>query len=151
MTPHLLIKALADRSGLSTRQLAIEMDKASFQGTLYKLIHGQIETPTQPTAKKVAAYFDLPLEALYDRSVAQRIAVERQIEHLFPVGAREPKVIHHEKGAGKANVLPQQMLARISLLNKKQFKALQAMIDAYLDTVVPQEHVAPLSSKGKSA
>lgn len=76
MQPHELIRELVHRAGGELR-VAKAMHNAAFQGTLHKLCHGNVRSPKRETAERIAAHFDLPVDALYDAAVATRIYAER--------------------------------------------------------------------------
>jgi transcriptional regulator with XRE-family HTH domain len=76
MTPHELIHELVARAGGSLR-VAKAMGSPSFQGTLYKIAHGQVLEPTHETASRIASHFGIPVEALYSTEVATQVAAER--------------------------------------------------------------------------
>lgn len=143
MLPHVLIQHLMAKTGKSTLQIAKDMHRASFQSTLHKFVHGDITVPTHGTAKRIADYFDLPIEAMYDSKVAAKYAQERGL--AYQPGTPSSLAIHaHEEAptklTPKATVrqLPAATLARISSLNKEQFSALDLMITSYLNTVAPE-------------
>lgn len=79
MKPHELVNALyKQRKDISSvSALARAMHNQAFQGTLHKFLTGQVPHPTASTAGKIAKFFQLPLEALYDSKVATRVAKER--------------------------------------------------------------------------
>jgi len=142
MAPHELFKALVDGTKQPLRKVAAAMDRASFQASLYKYVHGHVATPTHSTAKKISDYFKLPIEAVYDPAVATRIAAELGIGTAKPMEAvaqvvKEPQAIPMVGKRSKAR-LSDATLARIEGLNSQQFNALDSMIQAYLDTVQPE-------------
>jgi hypothetical protein len=144
MKPHELIKLLADRTGKPTLQLAKDIHKATFQGTLHKLINGNVPKPTQPTAKRIADYFGLPLDAMYDERVATQIAIERGLVYPQPVAAAPPVAARESTPAAPTPItrarrtLPPAILDRMQDLSQAQMEALTAMVKAYLDGVAPQ-------------
>jgi len=139
MQPHELIAELVRRTGKSTLQVAREMQKASFQGTLHRYINGNASNPTRQTAKAIADYFNLPVDALYDKALALRIAKERGLApdtRLPPVVlAQEPAPVRKYHEAEEA--LPAVLMARIKRLKAEHRKGLISMMETYLDAVDP--------------
>ncbi len=160
MQPHELIAALVRNTGKPLLQVATEMDRASFQSTLHKLVNGQIVAPTRPTAKKVADYFELPVEALYDARLATQIAVERGIDITAPtekaatrffraldeahrsgeppdlVGEISPPPyapgLPPSPGSVAVRRLPSRMAVEINRLPAPQLRCLLTVIDGFL-------------------
>jgi transcriptional regulator with XRE-family HTH domain len=81
MKPFELIAALMAQEGGSL-PLAKKMGKPQWQSKIYKFANGQVKNPEAETAMGLAAYFKIPLEAIYDERVATRVATERGISAL---------------------------------------------------------------------
>lgn len=138
----LLVEQKKAQEGLSVLQIATQMHRASFQGTLHKFLSGLVDSPTHSTAERIARYFGLPLEAMYDDKVATRIAVVRGLIHrekrdALPMVANEPAPVtrigqKHEVG------LNPTLIARIGQLPPKQLRALESMVSTFLDAVAPE-------------
>lgn len=94
MKPHELVAALfAERKDItSVSALARAIHNQGFQGTLHKFLAGQVPHPTAATASRIAKFFQIPLEALYDSKVATRIARERGLLKGAELTVREPDV-----------------------------------------------------------
>lgn len=143
MKPHELLKLLADQSGLSTLQLAREIYRDSFQGTLYRLIEGESKSPKHETAERIAKYFDIPIEALYKSNVATSVAIAKGLipkpKHtiLLPLLAQEQAGEDYAPSSKPKHMLPRVILDRISALDDEQFAAIKTMILSYLNTVAP--------------
>lgn len=139
--PHELIDAILKSRGLSPYATAKAMNRVSFQPTLHKFLHGQIESPTRPTAKRIADFCKVPIEAIYDASVATRIGKELGLHNgstaiePAPNPVKEPVPIYT---ARKGNQFTAATMARIATLSAKQFKALNSMVQVYLDGVAPE-------------
>lgn len=139
--PHELIDAILKSRGLSPYAAAKAMNRASFQPTLHKFLHGQIESPTRPTAKRIADFCKVPVEAIYDAAVATRIGKELGLHKgdaaiaPAPKPANEPVPIYT---ARKGNQFAVSTMTRIAALSPKQFKALNQMVLVYLDGVAPE-------------
>lgn len=88
MEPYLLIAALAERTGESVTQLATRMDRATFQGTLHRFLTGASPNPTRYTAKRIAKFFDVPVDALYDGELAAAEATRLGVPLDFKPAAR---------------------------------------------------------------
>jgi len=142
MTPPQLIEALIQQTEKPLTQVATEIGGRGFQGTLYKFVYLGTKSPRHETAARIAKYFSIPLEALYDQAVADRVAREKGLVKAapapggsFPV-ANEPIPLGYST---KAPRLPAALTRRIEALNTKQFKALENLIATYLDAVAPVE------------
>lgn len=153
MVPHQLITELIRATKKSTLQVAAEMDKPSFQGTLHKFASGNVPNPSHATARKIADYFNLPIEAIYDKSAATHIARERGLiadktERGRAHHIDEPAVAPHKVRQIKpARTLNDKLLDRISALDDVQLQALESVIKSFLDAVSPAAKV----SKAKQA
>lgn len=69
MTPVELVRELVERAG-GDHAVARAMGAPTFQGTLYKYIHGQTDSPARRTADRIARHFKISVEAIYDAKVA---------------------------------------------------------------------------------
>ena len=76
MKPFELVSALVARAGGSSK-VARAMGKRVSQSTLHKICDGKVASPKADSAKAIADFFELPLEAIYDERVASRIWEER--------------------------------------------------------------------------
>lgn len=138
------------RKGLSPYAAAKAMHKQSFQPTLHKFLHGQIAVPTRGTAKRIADFLAIPIEAIYDPAVSSRIAQEQRLTGevypepmpASPLNSNEPVPIYEVRRQQQLSV---EITSRISELNAKQFKALEQLVLVYLDSIAP----APESDSGK--
>lgn len=82
MKPHELLLALMaakgrDRSGRVFGASALARAVKRPQPTIYRLMTGEVVRPDFDTAAPVAAFFDVPITAMYDERVATAIAKER--------------------------------------------------------------------------
>lgn len=136
MHPHELVAALIRRTGKSLPQIARDMGHKGFQPTLHKIAHGQVKSPTRASADRIARFFDIPVDALYDSKVARRIAAERGLlpyqadMPAAPFAAKEPEVQY--RITPTPNELPSALVARIAALPKPAFddvvKTLEALV-----------------------
>lgn len=91
MKAHQLIAAMAAQRGLTSMGLAKAIKRRSSQGQIYRYLHGQVQSPSIPTAMGIAALLGVPLEAVYDDATATKIAKERGIVALPPHEPRKRK------------------------------------------------------------
>lgn len=133
MKPHELVAALLDRTKKPLLQVAKEMGKASYQPTLHKFRYGMVRSPTHDTAVRIAKYFDLPLEALYDEMVATKIGLERGLLAAPPRVQESPAVAYMPERPA----MPPAVEARIRALPPEHHAGLVAVVQAYLDAVAP--------------
>lgn len=139
MEPYQLIARLVRDTGLSTMQVARDIDCASFQGTLHKYINGQVPNPTRNTASKIAKHFGLPVDAIYDKAAAERIARERGLLDLVtPLKVAEPTANFMVSIPLQPRKLSAAIEAHIQRLDIEQLKGLEAVVSAYLDAVAPK-------------
>jgi hypothetical protein len=81
--PYELIGALMHAQGVAgSSDLARKIGKPRMQPTIHKFLHGLTQDPARTTAEPIAKYFGLPNDAMYDETVATRIARERGVEAL---------------------------------------------------------------------
>lgn len=80
--PYQLLAALMHEKGLGSLPLARALGRPALQAPIHRFMRGNVAAPEPSTARPIAAYFDLPLEALYDEKVASRIARERGLTIL---------------------------------------------------------------------
>ncbi len=141
MQPHELIAGLVTQTGLSLLEVATQMDKPSFQGTLHKFVNGNVSSPSRATAEKIAKYFQIPTEAVYSEKLATDVAAEKGVRAL-PGGRRvihEMQVRETQKPYGMHRRLPAALQSRIDRLSDDQFKGLETVIKGYLDAVAPNK------------
>jgi hypothetical protein len=77
MQPHQLIAALMHAQQLRTNALAASMRKPALQPSIHRFLAGQVKEPARSTAEPLAAFFNIPVEALYNPVEAARIAKQR--------------------------------------------------------------------------
>lgn len=91
MKPHELVSMLVAAHGGSL-PVAKAMGKPSFQGTLYKIADGKVTSPQRSSAERIAKFFGIPVDALYDEAVATRVAQElgqAAVEAMGSIAANE--------------------------------------------------------------
>lgn len=76
MAPHELIRALVTAEG-GALQVAKKMRHRGFQPTLNKICNGLVTAPTHASAQRIATHFKIPLQAIYDPTVADQVFTER--------------------------------------------------------------------------
>lgn len=155
MRPHQLIGALIERTGKPLLQVAEEMArKKSFQGTLYKYVAGNVASPSRATAEKIAKYFALPVDAIYDEGLATHIAGERGL-----TVTRQPVVAEPAKSYAIPAPAPipistratqdlrfsSAVEARLCALSAAQLRQVEAVVVAFLDAIEPAQ------ARGKQA
>lgn len=73
--PYELIHALVEQAGGPLR-VAKAMGTPGFQPTLHKYCAGHVRSPKRSTAERIANHFKLPIEALYDAKLAEKLSHE---------------------------------------------------------------------------
>lgn len=142
MKPSLLIDALIKLSGKSLTQCATEMANLKFQGTLYKFTHDSVRSPSRLTATRIASYFKIPVDAIYDSAVAARVAAERGIDTSTTGDIafnRANESLGVYRVAERDCPLSSAVAARIRALSSPQRTALEGVINAHLDAVAPEQ------------
>lgn len=88
-----LIDTLVRNAG-GALAVAKAMKAPTFQGTLHKIASGNVTAPSRKSAERIASFFGIPVDALYDDNVATRVH-----EELFGPGSApdERRVIHAEQ------------------------------------------------------
>lgn len=139
MHPYELVRALVQeqaRHGKSVTEIAREMHSRNFQGTLHKFLSGQVHEPSRTTAERIARYFKLPLEALYDVRVSTAEAARRGLpspERDTTIRfLREP---HKPYGDSHHTTLSPTLMARLAALPPAQVEAVERIIQAHLDAL----------------
>ena len=82
------VKWMVQRAGGPLR-VAKAMRAPSFQPTLHKICAGHVASPKRASAQRIAAHFGIPVDAVYDDSVATRL-YERMCGDPAPTPARAP-------------------------------------------------------------
>jgi len=143
--PHELIFALMADAGLGPLPLAKKLGKASLQAPLHRYTRGMVPSPDISTARPLAKFFNLPVEAIYDEKVATAIAKERGIK-VVPIPAPKPR-------QKKAGMSPEALwiareLDQLELTDEE----LQAVMEQVRDVLHARGHaivtppLAPLES-----
>lgn len=76
MKPHELIDALVHHRG-GPSAVSRGMNKRVSQPTIHKICDGQVGNPQPRTARALASFFNIPLEAIYDEREATRVWEEQ--------------------------------------------------------------------------
>ena len=92
------------REGLGPLPLAKRMGQPKLQPQIHRFVNGGVAAPRASTAAPLAAYFGLPLEAVYDENVATEEARARGISESGCDGApagppTQPRQDHTEPGS----------------------------------------------------
>lgn len=82
MNPRTLLQQLMDRDGLNTSSLAALLNNATKQSQIHRYLSGEAKEPRRSTLAPIAAHFRIPLDALYDPSVAEMTATQKQLDVL---------------------------------------------------------------------
>lgn len=69
---HEFIRWLVSRGG-GPLQVSKAMRTPSFQPTLHKICRGLVVSPKRASAERIAAHFKIPVDAVYDDTVASRL------------------------------------------------------------------------------
>lgn len=82
MKPHQLIHALMIDKGLdaSASKLAHRLRRPKMQPSIHRFLYGEVSNPAHKTAKPIADFFGIPVDALYDDRLATSIAHERGLK-----------------------------------------------------------------------
>lgn len=141
MEPHELVKALFERRDdiRSVSELARLIHNQGFQGTLHKFLSGRTRSPDHDTATRIAKFFGLPIEAIYDSKAATRIGREMGLA-LDP--AEKPAVA--SQGTSYSAAAPrwpfkQVTAAEVAKLSPTALRQLERLIVAFLGGPVPAE------------
>lgn len=142
MQPHELVQKLfqARKDITSVSALARAIHNQSFQGTLHKFLSGKTASPDQATAARIAKFFGLPIEAIYDAKVATRIAQERGLldgKEGLQLAVRETK----ETYAPAPAAWPFKTVSATDLakLSPPAMRQLERLIVAFIGGPVPTE------------
>lgn len=79
MEPRELLQQLMDRDGLNSSSLAVRLNNATTQPQIHKFLSGVSKEPRRSTLAPIAAHFRIPLDALYDRGIAEITAKQKQL------------------------------------------------------------------------
>ncbi|MCL4695487.1 MAG: hypothetical protein KJ023_00270 [Burkholderiaceae bacterium] len=86
-----MLAALMREKGLGSLPLARAIGKPALQAPIHRFMHGNVAAPEPSTARPIAAYFSLPLEALYDEKVAAKVARERGLSVVATPTSSTPR------------------------------------------------------------
>lgn len=142
MEPHELVQKLfeARKDIKSVSALARAIHNQGFQGTLHKFLAGRTSSPDQTTAARIAKFFNIPIEAIYDAKVATRVARERGLlpgEEGQPLSVREAeKTYAPEPPAWPFKQVTATDLAKLS---PPALRQLERLIVAFIGGPVPTE------------
>lgn len=103
--PFELIAAMMAAEGLGPLRLAKKMNRPKLQPQIHRFTRGEVLSPSRGTAEPIAAYFGIPVDAIYDEKVATLVANERKLT-VLPMVAAIPK----PKPATKAESLSPEAL-----------------------------------------
>lgn len=140
MEPHELVQRLfeARKDITSVSALARAIHNQGFQGTLHKFLTGRTASPDQKTAARIAKFFGLPIEAIYDARVATRIAQERGLIDAkggAPLVAREAE--NRYEPAPPAWPFKQVSATDLAKLSPPAMKQLERLVAAFIGGPVP--------------
>lgn len=77
MEPRTLLKALMDAKELNPNSLARALNNKPPQPQIYRFLEGISKEPKRSTMEPIAAYFQVPVDAFFDPSIAETVAAER--------------------------------------------------------------------------
>lgn len=113
-----LLAILVKRAG-GTAAAARAMGNEKFQGNLHKLTKGKVSSPERATAERIAAYFEIPIEAIYSDEVATRVAAERGLlagAGLTPMSPEEADSLPDDSKVSRVRRTTLPALAKAELL-----------------------------------
>lgn len=136
MKPHQLFAALAARQQLKTLQLAKAMGRPKLQPQLHRFLKGEVASPAATTAQPLAAYFKLPLEAVYDEKKATEIAKALGITALpeQPPAVKKPKAV---KSGGDFDADTQKVASTYAKMNPAERQRFRLLMLAAKDSINP--------------
>lgn len=79
-----LLKALMDAAGENAYGIATSLKKPPLQSYIWKFINGKAKEPRRSSLRPIADYYGVPLEAFYDPTLADQVAVERGLAQGVP-------------------------------------------------------------------
>ncbi len=140
MEPHELVRKLFEerKDITSVSALARAIHNQGFQGTLHKFLSGRTASPDQKTAARIAKFFGLPIEAMYDAKVATRVASERGLLHgdaRRQLAVSEPKAAYTP--APPAWPFRQVSPTDLAKLSPPALRQLERLIAAFIGGPVP--------------
>lgn len=79
--------------------LAKALGNGRLQSKIYKFINGQVAEPARSTAEPIAAYFKIPLDAIYSEEVATAVAQQLNVNECteFDGPASQAQTVSHPK------------------------------------------------------
>lgn len=135
---HELIQRLVENAGGESAVCrAMGHNGKNFQGTLYKVAHGIVRSPSRATAEKIAAHFKIDVDALYSDAVATTEAQRLGLIAGGPVAAGEP---------GAAPITKHEPLRRARVMSLAELAAAETL-DTFV-TVVAQVDLLPYTLAG---
>lgn len=72
-----LLQALMDAAGDNAYAVATSLKKPALQSYIWKFLNGKAKEPRRASLQPLADRYRVPVDAFYDPSLAERIAVER--------------------------------------------------------------------------
>lgn len=97
--PFQLIAALMHEKGLGVLPLAKAMGKPKLQSQIHRFVRGQVINPERTTAVPLAKYFGIPVDAIYEETVATAIANQRGLKVVPQAPVRTRKTKGDQQGA----------------------------------------------------
>jgi transcriptional regulator with XRE-family HTH domain len=149
---HEFIGVLVQRAG-GESAVVRDMGVAGrgFQGTLYKVAHGLVKSPSRATAEKIAKHFQIDVDALYSDAVARKEAARLGIaeggDAAAPASGLPAAGVDRAQPLKRARVMTLQELAEQSTFER--FVTLVASTDlpphtlAGFDVRISTEAVEP--------
>ncbi len=141
--PYELIAALMHREDLGALPFAKKIGKPKLQPQIHRFIKGGVKEPARTTAAPLAAYFHLPIDAIYDEKVATAEAKRLGISAL-PTQLAQSK----PKAAGKAKTAPfdsdvMAFAALVQKLSPRERSKLKMLYQVARDGINPNIDPAP--------
>lgn len=90
MEPSELLRLLMKKEGDNPNSLAAKVKQKTRQPQIYKFLEGISKEPRRATLQPIADHYGIPVEAFYDKSLAQQIADGMKEPKLESAGALPP-------------------------------------------------------------
>jgi transcriptional regulator with XRE-family HTH domain len=128
------VRLLFEAEKKSSVQLARDMGRATFQSTLHKIMSGVVASPTRSSAERIARYFKIPIDALYDEATATQVAKDRGLD---TPRVAEPIAEYRVHAPAPRHQFAAPLLRRLNLLDDAQWRNLEAVVEAHLNAIAP--------------
>ena len=90
MEPTELLRLLMAGSGDNPNSLAAKVKQKTRQPQIFKFLEGISKEPRRATLQPIADHYGIPVEAFYDKKLAQKVADSRAATEIEPVADAPP-------------------------------------------------------------